>query len=301
MTDDGTPLEVSWDWGTNDGPPMIRYSIEPIGLYAGSSLDPGNMIAAPAFQEQLLHSLGNMRLDWFQHFKEFFDVRNEEAGFVRDTGDHNTSIFYAFDSSPTEITAKVYFFPKIRARATGKSSLEVLSQAIHAAPHSTNDMLKSWDMFCDFSSNPGGQALEHEMLAIDLISPLESRLKIYFRCRETTFNSVINIMTVGGRIKNPKLYQGLEDLNRLWNALFHTDADVPPEQSLPKVDHRTAGILYNIEFRLGDTYPVAKIYLPVRHYSRSDEAVIQGSNLYFQHHQRGKYMPSYAKAMRALL
>ncbi|KAI1111305.1 tryptophan dimethylallyltransferase-domain-containing protein [Nemania sp. NC0429] len=300
MTDDGTPLEVSWDWGTKDGPPMIRYSIEPIGLYAGSSLDPGNLIAAPAFQEQLLHSLGNMRLEWFQHFKAFFDVRNEGAGFVEDTKDHNTSIFYAFDLSPNEITAKVYFFPKIRARATGQSSIEVLSQAIRAAPHSTSDVLKAWDMFCDFSTDPSGPALEHEMLAIDLIDPLESRLKIYFRCRDTTFNSVVNIMTIGGRIENPKLYQGLEDLRHLWNVLFHTGVDVPPEQSLPRVDHRTAGILYNIEFKLGDTYPVAKIYLPVRHYSSSDEAVIQGLNLYFQHHQRGKYMPSYVKAMRAL-
>lgn len=35
MTDDGTPVELSWDWGTADGPPMIRYSIEPVGLHAG--------------------------------------------------------------------------------------------------------------------------------------------------------------------------------------------------------------------------------------------------------------------------
>lgn len=35
MTDDGTPVELSWDWGTSDGPPMIRYSIEPVGLHAG--------------------------------------------------------------------------------------------------------------------------------------------------------------------------------------------------------------------------------------------------------------------------
>ncbi|KAI3337283.1 aromatic prenyltransferase [Xylariaceae sp. AK1471] len=300
MTDDGTPLEISWDWGTKHDPPTIRYSIEPIGLYAGTSLDPGNLIAGPAFQDRLLRSLENIRLEWFQHFKEIFDIHSgEEASFVQDVEDHNSSIFYAFDLSSTEVTAKVYFFLKMRARANGQSNLEVLSQAIQAAPYSTKDNLKAWDMFCDFSSSLDSKALEYEMLAIDLIDPLESRLKIYFRCRETTFNSVINIMTVGGRIKNHKLYKGLEDLRRLWNALF--DIDIPPEQSLRKVGHRTAGILYNIEFRLGETYPIAKVYLPVRHYSHSDEAIIRGLNLYFQYHQRGRYMPEYVKAMRALL
>jgi DMATS type aromatic prenyltransferase len=301
MTDDGTPLELSWDWGTNDGPPTIRYSIEPIGLHAGSSLDPNNVIAGQAFQEQLLHSPVKMRLEWFQHFKKFFNVHDDEAGFVQDAEDHNTSIFYAFDLSPTEVTVKAYFFPKIRARAKGQSNLEVLAQAIKAAPHSTGDNLEAWDMFHDFSSELGSRALEYEMLAIDLIDPLESRLKIYFRSRETTFNSVINIMTIGGRIRNPKLYQGLEDLRRLWNSLFQIDGDTSPDQSLPKVGHRTAGILYNIEFRLGEQYPVAKIYLPVRHYSSNDEAIIQGLNQYFHHHQRGKYIPNYVNAMRALL
>ncbi|KAI0390116.1 tryptophan dimethylallyltransferase-domain-containing protein [Xylariaceae sp. FL0594] len=300
MTDDGTPLELSWDWGTTDGPPTIRYSIEPIGLYAGSSLDPGNLMAGPAFQDELLRSLADMRLEWFQHFKAFFDVRSDETGFVRDAADHNTSIFYAFDLSPTEVTAKAYFFPKARAQIKGQSNLEILSQAIRAAPYSTEDNLKAWDMFCDFSADLGGRALEYEMLAIDLIDPFESRLKIYFRCRETTFNSVIDIMTVGGRIKNPKLHHGLEDLKRLWNALFDIGDDTGPETSLRTVDHRTAGILYNIEFRLGELHPVAKIYLPVRHYASSDKAVMQGLNRYFQHHQRGKYMPKYVNAMHKL-
>ncbi|KAI1826019.1 tryptophan dimethylallyltransferase-domain-containing protein [Xylaria intraflava] len=300
MTDDGTPLELSWDWGTKDDSPTIRYSIEPIGLGAGTPLDPGNLIAGPAFQKHLENSLLDMRLEWFQHFRDFFDVRNGTSSFVKDAEDHNTSIFYAFDLSPTHVTAKAYFFPKIRAQVTGQSNLEVLTQAIRAAPYSTSDNLKAWDMFCNFSSEKDGEALEHEMLAIDFIDPLESRIKIYFRCRETTFNSVINVMTIGGRIKNPKIYQGLEDLKRLWNSLFDIDAGTSPGQPLTNVGHRTAGLLYNIEFRLDEEFPVAKIYIPVRHYASSDEAIIQALDIYFKYHQRGKYMPNYVRAMRTL-
>ncbi|PHH64516.1 hypothetical protein CDD81_4295 [Ophiocordyceps australis] len=299
MTDDGTPVEISWDWGTKNSPPMIRYSVEPIGLHAGTSIDPGNLIAGPAFQERLARSLPTMRLEWFHHFKDFFSMSNVKQGeFDEDIRDHNSSIFYAFDCSETDIIPKVYFFPKWRAKVSGQSNLNVLFQAMRAAPHVTDENFKAGDMFYAFCSSAGSRLLEHEMLAIDLIDPLRSRLKIYFRSRETSFNSVINIMTLGGRIRNPKRCESLVELHRLWNALFGVSDAV--DEPLRHVEHRTAGILYNVEFRLGEALPVAKIYLPVRHYSASDEAVICGLNDYFQDGQRGKYMPDYIKAMTTL-
>jgi DMATS type aromatic prenyltransferase len=299
MTDDGTPVEISWDWGTTDAPPTIRYSVEPIGLHAGTSVDPGNLTAGPAFQEQLARSLPMMRLEWFHHFQAFFGIPIVNEGeFHEDTRDHNSSIFYAFDCSETDITPKVYFFPKSRAKASGQSNLDVLFQAMRTAPHVTEGNFKAGDILHAFCASVGSNLLEHEMLAIDLIDPLRSRLKMYFRCRETTFNSVINIMALGGRIRNPKLYEGLVDLHRLWTALFGVSA---VDQPLRAVEHRTSGILYNVEFRLGEALPVAKIYLPVRHYSASDEAVIRGLNDYFKGRQKGKYMDDYIKAMSTLL
>ena len=297
MTDDGTPLELSWDWGTKDSLPTIRYSIEPIGLDAGTSLDPYNLAVGPAFQDQLVRALPEMRLELFRHFMSFFNSYIEHEAAPKD--DHQSSIFYAFDLAATEITAKVYFFPKMRAMACGQSNQEVILQAINTIPGVSNDDMAACGIFNDFTSDKVNKDLEYEMLAIDLINPTKSRLKIYFRSRETTFNSVINIMTLGGRIRNSKLYSGLVDLHRLWKALF--GARGPLDQPLSYSTHRTAGILYNVEFRLGESVPVAKIYLPVRHYSISDAAVIQGLNDYFQYRQRGKYMPDYVKAMSTLL
>jgi DMATS type aromatic prenyltransferase len=297
MTDDGTPLEMSWDWGTKDSLPTIRYSIEPIGLHAGTSLDPHNLAVGPAFQDQLVRSLPKMRLELFRHFMSFFNSHiNHEAG---PKGDHQSSIFYAFDLAATEITAKVYFFPRMRAEACGQSNLAVMLQAINSIPDVSNDDLEACAIFRDFTSDEVNKDLEYEMLAIDLVNPTKSRLKIYFRSRDTTFNSVINIMTLGGRIRNSRLYLGLVDLHRLWKALF--GACGPLDQPLGDNAHRTAGVLYNVEFRLRDSVPVAKIYIPVRHYSSSDAAVIKGLNDYFQYRQRGKYMPDYIKAMSTLL
>ncbi|KAI3321860.1 tryptophan dimethylallyltransferase-domain-containing protein [Xylariaceae sp. AK1471] len=298
MTDDGCPVELSWDWGTSDFQPTIRYSMEPIGLHAGTSSDPDNLLTGPAFQDQLIQLLPDMRLEWFNHFGNFFNDRGDGDGESLGIKDHNSSIFYAFDLSEGETTAKVYFFLKYRAMSRKQSNLEVLSEAINSAPHSTEGNLHAFSKFSQFLGDASSVGLENEMVAIDLIDPLESRFKIYFRSRETTFDSVINIMTLGGRTQSPKLQQGLEDLHCLWNALF----GVYPSRSHPlkEVSHRTAGILYNVEFRLGDEFPVAKIYLPVRHYSQNDGAVIRALDKYFQSHQRGSYMTAYTSAMTEL-
>lgn len=299
MTDDGTPIELSWDWGTKDSSPVIRYSIEPIGLQAGSSLDPFNLVAGPKFQDQLVHSLPEMRLELFRHFISFFNGHiDENLESKGDEGDHQSSIFYAFDLAETGITAKVYFFPKMRASLSGQSNLQVISEAINTIPGVKNEDLEAFRIFCDFTSDEANKDLEHEMLAIDLINPAKSRLKIYFRSRDTTFNSVINIMILGGRLGNPRLYLGLVDLHWMWRALFGVTGSL--DQPLGDSTHRTAGILYNVEFKPGDTVPVVKIYLPVRHYSSSDAAVIRGLNDYFQYRQRGKYMPDYVKTMSTL-
>lgn len=34
MTDDHTPVELSWSWSCGDKPSVVRFSIEPIGRYA---------------------------------------------------------------------------------------------------------------------------------------------------------------------------------------------------------------------------------------------------------------------------
>ncbi|KAI1288714.1 tryptophan dimethylallyltransferase-domain-containing protein [Xylaria venustula] len=296
MTDDGSPLELSWDWGTSDSQPTIRYSIEPIGQKAGTTLDPLNLIVGPVFEDQLVQLLQNLSLEWFHHFQEFFKGLDDDGQELVDLQDHNTSVFYAFDLTDTDTVAKVYFFPKSRAIAHKESNLEVLVQAIRSAPYSTDSNLNALTTFVEFSSDIASAGLEYEMLAIDLIDPLESRIKIYFRCRETTFDSVAKIMTLGGRICNPNLHRGLGDLRELWGALFGVCGDHP----LKEVHHRTGGMLYNVEFRLGDLCPVAKIYLPVRHYSSSDGAVIRGIDKFFQSRRRGAYMKAYKDVMTTL-
>ncbi|KAH7304016.1 aromatic prenyltransferase [Stachybotrys elegans] len=285
MTDDGTPLEMSWEWGS--GAPVIRYSIEPIGLHAGTPLDPANLAAAPAFHKHMLQHLPSARLEWFDHFYAFFNgcLVEEQTDFARDPGDHNTSMFYAFDlpRGDDDITVKAYFFPKIRARRRGQTNLNVLLDAIFSAPCVDPVKMRAATALRDFCHEARTNNLEHEMLAIDLADPVDGRIKIYFRSRKTSFDSVCHIMTLGGR-------------HRLWKAVLGVDTD--PVDDLPvSNDHRTAGILYNVELRQDDASPVAKIYIPVRHYTNSDADVICGLGSYFGNTAS---VARYKEAMRML-
>ncbi|KAI0190597.1 tryptophan dimethylallyltransferase-domain-containing protein [Astrocystis sublimbata] len=296
MTDNGSPVELSWDWGTDGRRPTVRYSIEPIGLKAGTILDPLNMLVGPIFRDHLAHVLPKLQLEWFHHFQDFFLSCRDSCHGPVDLQDHNASIFYAFDLTETETIAKVYFFPKYRAIADNDSPLNVLIRAIESAPYTTNENLKALSVFSEFAQDYANAGLEFEMLAIDLINPLDSRFKIYFRSRDTDFDSVVNIMTFGGRADSPHLRRGLQSLKTLWNSLFAVRSSCP----LKEVPHRTAGMLYNLEFRLDDEFPAAKIYLPVRHYSSDDAAVIQGLDGFFQSHGRGSCMKAYKSFMATI-
>ncbi|KAI0855799.1 aromatic prenyltransferase [Xylaria cubensis] len=268
MTDDGTPFELSWDWGTWP--------------------DPRNLLAGSVFQDDSNRTLPDMRLESFYYLKDFFDALR----------DHNSSIFYAFDLTEAVTTAIVYFSPKYRAESIGKSNLEVILQGIKGLPYCTADNLPALPMFSNFSNDAASKELENEMLAIDLIDPLQWRFKVYFRSRETSFDSLNRIITLGDRIKHTNMQQGLKDLRCLWNAIFGSNE--PSIHPLKENNHRAAGI-YNVDLRIGDQYPVAKVYLPVRHYSTSDDSVINSLDEYLNSHQRSSHMTAYSRAMVKLL
>ena len=265
MTDDHNPVELSWDWHTGSEPPKIRFSVEPVSERAGTQQDPRNEYIAEEFLKAMLKALPATDMQWFSHFQSYFALGLKQYSPVR----HLSQTFWTFDLNEKNIAVIAYFFPEYRAYATQRTNLQVISEAILAAPLCTSKDLSALHMFQDFVIERADAPLELDMLAIDLVEPSQSRLKIYYRTRETSFESVRNSMTLGGRITDNDMDTGLQNLRRLWDSLFDQQG-VPDDRPLPASTHRTAGILYNVEFRLGSKAPKVKIYIPVRHYARSD-------------------------------
>jgi DMATS type aromatic prenyltransferase len=278
MTDDHNPIELSWDWRTGDKSPKIRFSIEPIGLDAGTSLDPYNQFMVSKFPETLVRLLPQINIEWLSYFQQ--QLNGEEA--TGSVEGHSTTGFYAFDLDHGAIVSKAYFFPGFKAKANKRTNFQVIQETIQVAPGSTPDNLRALVKFQRYVDDPTSPPLEMDMLAIDLVDPSESRFKIYFRTRDTSFASIRHTMTLGDRVQQPGIEQGLEDLRRLYYALFGSEeaGEAAEDEELPTNDHRTAGILYNVEFRYGSSNPKVKAYLPVRHYARNEAAVISALSIH---------------------
>ena len=299
MTDDGTPLEISWDWGFDCQQATIRYSIEPIGFEAGSLLDPLNKYANSRFLQTMRELLPQADWQWSEHFQKEFCVFNES--FEHDNEAHKSRFFAAYDLDESVSTMKVYYFPAFKAIETGQSKINVLSSAITRLPSYTPSDFSAFDLLADYinaSSTDG--SLEVEILAVDCVIPQHGRLKIYVRSRQTSLESVRSIVTLGGMLLSPEMDQSLHELESLWSSLFSTTYSEPVWTS--SKHHRTAGILYNFEVRAGDPLPVPKVYIPVRHYIRSDKYVIDALEQYIRNSQKDNTMfAGYIKAMTKLL
>ncbi|KAF3060662.1 4-O-dimethylallyl-L-tyrosine synthase [Trichoderma lentiforme] len=273
MTDDHNPVELSWDWSLTRKPPTMRLSFEPIGVLAGTYKDPHNSYSAAEFQRALLKRPHNYQMQLFYHFDDYF---NFGVSIPSDRG-HQSKIFWAFNLDENDIAAKVYFTPRYKAMETGKTNLEVITEAIKAFPQYAEQDLSALSLFQAYVDEQKKSPLEVEALAIDLVDPSQSRLKIYFRSRETSFQSLRSIMTLGGRLINKDVkdiaQKGLENLRRLWDGVFEQHG-ATDEESLANSTHETAGILYYVDFKPGNKVPKVKVYLPVRHYAKSDWQVM---------------------------
>ncbi|RDW93019.1 uncharacterized protein DSM5745_00341 [Aspergillus mulundensis] len=281
MTDDHYPIELSWDFPTGRSAPRIRFSIEPLSVSAGTSMDPYNTDARSAFLEALLRALPNTDLETFRHFERALIPRHAVSKEVlEEVQGHPSTIFYGFDLDNSEITTKAYFFPGLKAQQTNCTNPEVVARVIATAPQCSPNQLHALRTFNDFVREHDTAApntpLEIDMLAIDLVAPTSSRVKIYFRTRETSFSSVRQMMTLGQRLPALNLHR----LRLFWDVLLN-QAGVPDERHLPGSDtHRTAGLIYNVELRWGSAAPKVKIYIPVRHYADSDEVVLDAVHRY---------------------
>ncbi|MCJ1378396.1 hypothetical protein MMC17_001494 [Xylographa soralifera] len=194
---------------------------------------------------------------------------------------------------------KAYFIPGFRALELGKSALGLISEAIQSLPDYTPSRytgLSALLNFCRTSSE--GVKLEAEIFAIDCVDPTASRLKIYMRSRFTCFNSVQDIIMLGGAVIEPDLAHGLKKLHMLWHLVLGKNLDFSLSEGLNQKDHRTAGILYYFDIRPGQALPAVKVYIPIRHYSPNDLVVAESLQAYMKSRGQETLAHKYIEALK---
>jgi DMATS type aromatic prenyltransferase len=318
MTDDFSPIEYSWKWDTGKNlsigrylGPDIRYGIEAIGPYAGTVVDPRNQASTKAILHQLNLANPTIDLTWFHIltqalFKnELFTFRNEDVD-MDNAGLGSSSMFLAFELLKHELAVKAYFVPPKprQTNSAGIDSQERLVQAIRSLDAlNTGQKEKSdWialDQTLSFlDSSEDMRKLSVFMIGIDCVKPSESRLKIYVRSPQTSFDSIVNILTMGG--KRTGFERNLHDLKDLWCLTLGLPTDFSTSEELPQRHHATSGICYYFDTQQGVALPDIKLYIPVRHYGISDLAIAQGLAKFLEMHERGIYAAGYLRALKAL-
>ncbi|KAF6834478.1 dimethylallyl tryptophan synthase [Colletotrichum plurivorum] len=292
MTDDHSPVEYSWKWSSDGGAPEIRYSIEPIGRRAGSSADPLNQEATCDFLARLRGGgLPGLDLEWFEHFKRGLLGPGTPAS--KAAAASQSTLFLAFEVGAGPVGVKAYFIP---VEGPGNSAMNQISRTIASAGCPSLAAISRLHGF--LRNDPLGRTVKPFMLGIDCVSPAESRIKIYSRSRATSFELVRRVMSVGGLREG--VAEAEEELRRLWGLVLGLEEGFAAEGELRGNAHETAGVLFYFDVAAKAALPDVKVYIPVRHYAKSDGAAAEGLVAYLEGQGRGGYARQYLEMIEML-
>lgn len=111
---EGSPIEYSWKWNTAAGKPDIRYTMEAIGAFAGTAMDPLNQQATIEMLHRIADVVPSIDLTWTNHFlATLFDHdRAKYAQEVKDGAHLTTTVVVAPEWLPKGLSLKTYFVPR---------------------------------------------------------------------------------------------------------------------------------------------------------------------------------------------
>ena len=301
MTDDFTPIELSWCWKEGKALPAVRYAVEPIGRTAGTGHDPLNFRATKELIRKSHRYCSDIELDWLRKCFSELLVQTKLPKTSAD-GDDSSQIFLAWDLQKHGASLKAYFLPNLRTKQAGQSKLELMQNCMDKLCVQQPSMADAFSAFSKYvQSRVGEDALTVEIAAIDCVESSASRVKVYARCRQTAFDSVSDIITMSGLLDSENMRTAIASLKDLWALVLGLPADFDTSAPLPHNPHRTAGILYYFEFKPGAKLPTVKIYIPVKHYGINDLEVAKGLSKFLD--RRGNRFADcgYVEAMQQIL
>lgn len=304
MTDDFSPIELSWSWGDAESIPTrrVRFSIEPIGPDAGSSKDPWNISTAYSLVHRLSDTFQGVDLQWFDHLSAKLTANctvfeNTSLTAPRPNHASPTSVFLAFELGDDEPLVKAYLLPPGRDAAPPNIICSTLED--FAAENSW----QSLNHVVGFLKGHGrALGLQPFIIAVDCFDQSKQpRMKIYIRSQDTSFALARKILSLfeedEGQISN-----GLEELKDLWKTVFCLENGFDHHKQLHSRAHETSGMLYYLEVRPGTSKVTARVYLPVKHYGGDDWNTTLGLVDFFKSRNRiqSRIADQYLNALRSV-
>lgn len=251
---DSAPLDISVNYQTLKS--TFRITIEPIGPYAGTDADRMNEIAP----RQLLHRLGHIQpglnLTWYDRLEEAMLIKNNLAREKWDalSSFHSkTQTLIGLDLHEGSFTVKAYFFPHLRAAATGEDWADIMFNAIRKIDTSAGFNREVTRVEAYIRSIRPRLLAEKPNIAIDCKCPADSRIKVYAAVDMSSLQNVYDFWTLGGQLEGAHIEKGFEIVKEMWNSLY--------SNLLPNNAPRKAMTVHcNWEFSPSKPDPVPKAY-----------------------------------------
>jgi DMATS type aromatic prenyltransferase len=149
------------------------------------------------------------------------------------------------------------------------------------------------------------------------VEPAKARLKWYFNFSHTSFASIRDIMTLGGRIISSHLTAQLAALHELIKIVTGLLVDFPKDVEVlaaiaPQYDPSTKDnfvelptlLIENVYFfdvAPGKALPKIKFYTSLRNYERDDLALARGLTTWMEAHGRDSYCNRYLRMLESLV
>lgn len=305
MYDDRSPLEMSWSWddpiAKPNSKPKIRYSAT--GHEPDAEMETWPVRAGPLFVNKLRPSFPGTDWTVVERLQAAWD--KDAAGIESVAGtttlSTKTDFLLGFELDEMNVNMKGYLRPpKTLTRRDG--SLNAIASAVRSLEtdgrtYPALDILSKF-----FKSDPTGKTLtviDEPALAVDCVDAQYSRLKLYCWSRETSFEYVMKVLTLGEE-NSPLTPLLLAELFPLWKSVFGCPDDFSVTDTLTELPGEPPGVLYNFEFRPGSRSISPKLYIPAKHYGVSDGCVAYGLTNYLRHRGRGKYVGAYLDLMQSM-
>ncbi|KAK2018407.1 aromatic prenyltransferase [Colletotrichum eremochloae] len=292
-TPDSTPIDFSWEWG-NDNRAVIRYSFEPIGLHAGTDLDPLNQYATNdwIFKLQQQNMVPGLDLDWYNHFTNQILPRGNRTKtvdrFIEETTPKAGTVV-ALDIEKSGPVMKIYIYPGLKAEELGITNLELVEQSIRNLPAEQYQSLNAEPLFEFLREGTKNYDFETGILAIDCLAPKDARIKVYVRAKHTTFDYMMDCITLGGRLDMSG--EAIDDLKDFWQAFLADAPDILPADAPGRA---SPGFYYT----LGSGRQISpKVYISPNYFSKNDVDVLARLRQFFSSRRTDSMMDNYEQAL----
>jgi DMATS type aromatic prenyltransferase len=154
-------------------------------------------------------------------------------------GEHKTWTSTDLDLNGDTVEVKAYFFPILKALATGRSPESIVWDAV-AGLSIFSKALEPLKRYLDGISSLRRPTVE--MIAIDCVDPESSRIKVYWRTLGISLNHVRDMYLLGGKIASEKNLKAIEGTEEIWPLLFDTETHATRDDKLEQKRHRISGI-----------------------------------------------------------